>query len=56
MMLNAGGAGSPKTESKRLRSVVMVGLWNASTMTIVRPAPSAVSWSKPYALRICVGS
>ena len=34
----------------------MVGLWNASTMTIVRPVPSTSSWSNPYALRICVGS
>ena len=34
-------AGTSKTWSNRSRSCWMVGLWKASTMTIVRPAPLA---------------
>ena len=48
-------AGSSKTWSNRSRSCWMVGLWKASTMTIVLPAPSALTWSTPYAARICAG-
>ena len=33
----------------------MVGLWKASTMTIVRPAPVALTLSMPYAVRIWAG-
>jgi hypothetical protein len=39
MIRNDGGAGSPKAWSKVLRSLVIVGEPNESTMTIVVPRP-----------------
>ena len=41
-MVKDGGAGIPKRASKSARSLAIVGLPNASTITIVWPEPSRV--------------
>jgi len=39
MTVSDGGAGRPKSPSKRARSAATVGEPNESTITIVRPLP-----------------
>src|SRR2546427_1581139 len=42
-IVNDGGAGIPKRASNNAKSLVIVGLPNASTITIVWPEPSSVA-------------